>query len=130
VQAAGLIDLWTAGYLEPITPPPQPWHILAQQLMALALQEGGIGRHEWFSWVEAVPAFRDLSPGEVEALPIILRMERLVRVFRLTSRLEEGAPEGVVFELVKVVNNEAAHLRWLEEHEGALIEALGSALVA
>ena len=71
-----------------------------------------------------------LSPGEVEALPVILRVERLVRVFRLTSRLEEGAPEGVVFALVDVVNNEAAHLRWLEEHEGALIDALGSALVA
>jgi ATP-dependent Lhr-like helicase len=48
VQAAGLIDLWTAGYIEPMTPPPQPWHILAQQLMALALQERGIGRQEWF----------------------------------------------------------------------------------
>ena len=33
-----------------------------------------------------------LSPAEVAALPIILRMERLVRVFRLTSgRNEEGA---------------------------------------
>jgi ATP-dependent Lhr-like helicase len=35
--------------------------------MALALQEGGIGRNEWLSWVEAVPAFRDLKPREVEA---------------------------------------------------------------
>jgi ATP-dependent Lhr-like helicase len=36
--------------------------------MALALQEGGIGRAEWFSWVEAVPAFRALPLGEIAAL--------------------------------------------------------------
>ena len=28
--------------------PPKPFHILAQQLMALCLQERGIGRSEWF----------------------------------------------------------------------------------
>src|SRR5439155_9058730 len=32
VQAAGLIDLWASGYVEPITPPPDLYHILAQQL--------------------------------------------------------------------------------------------------
>jgi ATP-dependent Lhr-like helicase len=67
LRAAGLIRLWAAGHVEPAAAPPRPLHILAQQLMALALQEGGVGRHEWFSWVDAVPAFRDLTPGEVEA---------------------------------------------------------------
>ena len=38
---------------------PSRYHILAQQLMALALQERGIGRSEWLDWVGAVPAFRD-----------------------------------------------------------------------
>jgi hypothetical protein len=32
--------------------------------------------------------------------------------------------------LIHVVHVEAVHLRWLEEHEEALINALGSALVA
>jgi ATP-dependent Lhr-like helicase len=67
LRAAGLVRLWAAGHVEPVLAPPRPLHILAQQVMALALQEGGIGRHEWFSWVEAVPAFRGLAPGEVEA---------------------------------------------------------------
>jgi ATP-dependent Lhr-like helicase len=67
LRAGGLLRLWAAGHVEPILAPPRPLHILAQQLMALALQEGGIGRREWFSWVEAVPAFRDLPPGEVDA---------------------------------------------------------------
>jgi ATP-dependent Lhr-like helicase len=68
VQAAGLIDLWTAGYIEPITPPPQPWHILAQQLMALALQEQGIGRQEWLRWIKNVPAFARLPMAQIDAL--------------------------------------------------------------
>jgi ATP-dependent Lhr-like helicase len=67
LRAAALVRMWAAGHVEPALAPPRPLHILAQQLMALALQEGGIGRHEWFSWVAAVPAFRDLTPGEVEA---------------------------------------------------------------
>src|SRR5262249_31564522 len=67
LRAAGLLRLWAAGHVEAAVPPPRPLHILAQQLMALALQEGGVGRHEWFSWVEAVPAFRGLTPAEVEA---------------------------------------------------------------
>jgi ATP-dependent Lhr-like helicase len=68
LQAAALIDLWLEGYVEPIVPPPQPWHILAQQLMALALQEGGIGRTDWFRWVQGVQAFGIMSPDQVEGL--------------------------------------------------------------
>ena len=103
---------------------------LAAVLRTFARVPGGFDLDRCADLVAAYDEVDRLSPGEVEALPIILRVERLVRVFRLTSRLEEGAPEGVVHELIKVVNNEAAHLRWLEEHEEALIDALGSALVA
>ena len=56
------------------------------------------------------------------------------RVFRLTSgfvrRFGEGEPvDDVVDEIVTVAEAEAARLRWLEEHEPAFVEALGSALV-
>jgi ATP-dependent Lhr-like helicase len=78
LRASGLLRLWAAGYVEPVVAPPRPLHILAQQLMALALQEGGVGRQEWFSWVEAVLAFRDLTPGEVEVqVSWMLRQEIL-----------------------------------------------------
>ena len=40
---------------KPVEPPAEPYHILAQQLMALVLQERGIGRHTWFEWVASVP---------------------------------------------------------------------------
>ena len=103
---------------------------LAAALKTFARVPGGFDLDRCADLVAAYDEVDRLSPGEVEALPVILRVERLVRIFRLASRLEEGAPDGVVHELVKVVNNEAAHLRWLEEHEAALIEALGSALVA
>lgn len=68
VQAAGLIDLWAEGYVEPIEPPPMPLHVLAQQLMALTLQESGIGRIDWFQWIAGVPGFAAIPPENVDRL--------------------------------------------------------------
>lgn len=65
VQAAGLLDVWESGYVEPLTPPPAPYHIVAQQLMALALQEHGIGQREWFAWIHHVPAFAAMPAEHV-----------------------------------------------------------------
>lgn len=67
LRAAGLIELWSRGYVEPVSPPGDPRHVLAQQLMALALQERGIPRHEWFSWVRGVSGFNAFPGAEVEA---------------------------------------------------------------
>ena len=61
LRAAGLVELFHQGYVEPVTPPGQPYHILAQQIMALALQERGVGRHTWFEWVDSVPAFQEIE---------------------------------------------------------------------
>lgn len=68
IQAAGLIDLWAHGFVEPITAPPKPYHIIAQQLMALALQEKGIGRRDWVGWIKNVVAFAGLTALDVEHL--------------------------------------------------------------
>lgn len=57
LRAAALIELWQRGYVEPVKAPPCPYHILAQQLMALILQERGIGKSQWFSWIARVPGF-------------------------------------------------------------------------
>ncbi len=64
--AAGLIDLWRIGFVEPIVPPPIPFHIYAQQIMALALQLGGLGRRDWRDWIGAVPAFAELEDAKAE----------------------------------------------------------------
>ncbi|MCM3687699.1 DEAD/DEAH box helicase [Kocuria rosea] len=50
LEAAGLLLLWKRGFVEPITPPPHPRHLTAQQLLALALQEGAYGAHTWREW--------------------------------------------------------------------------------
>ena len=63
LRAAALVDLWRQGYVEPCSAPPEPYHILAQQLMALCLQERGIGRTEWFEWVAIGPRLRADGPG-------------------------------------------------------------------
>ena len=61
VRAAGLIDLWAEGFIEAIVPPALPYHILAQQLLALTLQEQGIGRSELWKWLGGLPAFREMQ---------------------------------------------------------------------
>jgi len=41
--ACGLVRLWKEGYVEPVIPPPEPWHLVAQQAMAFVLQTKGVG---------------------------------------------------------------------------------------
>lgn len=50
LEAAGLLLLWKRGFVEPITPLPHPRHLTAQQLLALALQEGAYGASTWRDW--------------------------------------------------------------------------------
>jgi ATP-dependent Lhr-like helicase len=68
LQAAALIDLWSTGYVEPIQPPREPYHILAQQLMALVLQEQGVGKSVWFDWVRGVSAFAEMPAQRIEQI--------------------------------------------------------------
>jgi len=42
LQAAALVELWRDGYVEPIKPPDLPYHLFAQQLLALLLQRGAV----------------------------------------------------------------------------------------
>lgn len=55
LRAAGLLHLWSQGFVEPIDPPRGPRHIVAQQLMALCLQEGQVGDSTWTEWWEGLP---------------------------------------------------------------------------
>jgi ATP-dependent Lhr-like helicase len=57
LRAAGLLDLWARGYVEPIEPPATPYHLFAQQIMALAMQTGGLVRKDWPLWIGSVPCF-------------------------------------------------------------------------
>jgi ATP-dependent Lhr-like helicase len=68
LRAAALICLRSAGFVEPIVPPPLPYHILAQQIMALSLQERGIGRHRWREWIGAMPGFATMDEADIEQI--------------------------------------------------------------
>jgi ATP-dependent Lhr-like helicase len=50
LHGAGLLHLWSQGFVEPVKPPPDPAHVMAQQLMALCLQEGQVGEATWPEW--------------------------------------------------------------------------------
>ncbi|MET8140178.1 DEAD/DEAH box helicase [Sphaerisporangium sp. NPDC005288] len=65
VQAAGLLLLWGRHWVEPVTPPPEPRHIVAQQLLALCLQERRVGDHVWPEW------WPGLAPFGPAATPIV-----------------------------------------------------------
>jgi ATP-dependent Lhr-like helicase len=59
VRAAGLLHLWARGYVEPVVGPPFPYHLLAQQLLALTLQEGSIATSRWSEIIGRLPVFAD-----------------------------------------------------------------------
>ncbi|MGH3303970.1 MAG: helicase-related protein, partial [Streptosporangiaceae bacterium] len=62
---AGLVLLWSRGFVEPVVAPPEPRHIVAQQLLALCLQEHRIGRAAW------VGEWNGLAPFDASAAPIL-----------------------------------------------------------
>jgi ATP-dependent Lhr-like helicase len=66
LRAGAILDLWERGYVEPVIPPKCPLHLLAQQLMALALQEKGVGIRDWRSWISRLPAFSECEESIVE----------------------------------------------------------------
>lgn len=68
LRASGLLRLWLDGYVEPTVPPPEPFHIFAQQLMALALQEGRVGRSAWREWLGQMPAFRAMASDHLREI--------------------------------------------------------------
>lgn len=62
VQSAALLSLWRAGFVEPVVPPPSPRHIAAQQLLALALQDGRYPLSEFAQWWPGLPWMRQAGP--------------------------------------------------------------------
>ncbi|MFI1563988.1 DEAD/DEAH box helicase [Streptomyces sp. NPDC020490] len=50
LSAAALLLAWSRGWVEPVTPPPEPRHLVAQQMLALCLQEHRVGENLWQEW--------------------------------------------------------------------------------
>lgn len=63
LQAAALLLLWGRGWVEPVTPPPVPRHLVAQQVLAAMLQEHTIGDQLWSEmWNGLAPFDRSATP--------------------------------------------------------------------
>jgi ATP-dependent helicase Lhr and Lhr-like helicase len=60
--SAGLLLAWSRGYVEPVSAPPDPRHIAAQQLLALCLQEGRVGEKVWKQWLPLPSLTGDAVP--------------------------------------------------------------------
>ncbi|BFU45760.1 DEAD/DEAH box helicase [Krasilnikovia sp. MM14-A1004] len=65
IEAAALLVLWGKGWVEPVVAPPEPRHIVAQQILALCLQEHRVGDQLWRHW------WNDLGPFGSSAEPIV-----------------------------------------------------------
>lgn len=59
LDAAAVLLLWGRGFVEDIVAPPHPRHLAAQQLLALALQEGSFGASDWSRWWGDLPLMAD-----------------------------------------------------------------------
>jgi len=68
LRAAALLALWKDGYVEPVEPPHHPLHLFAQQIMALALQTGGIGREDWKKQMADSPIFGSEDPKTLDGI--------------------------------------------------------------
>ncbi|WP_053743753.1 DEAD/DEAH box helicase [Streptomyces sp. NRRL WC-3618] len=65
LAAAALLLQWSRGWVEPVVAPPEPRHIVAQQILALCLQEHQIGDRLWQEW------WAGLGPFGQSAEPIV-----------------------------------------------------------
>ena len=86
LQAVALVELWLQGYVEPVCPPPMPFHIIAQQAMALCLQHSGLGRKELKDWLGKLPPAGAIEEEILENILDYLVHQRIletdgVRVF-------------------------------------------------
>ncbi|WP_308207745.1 helicase-related protein [Actinomadura madurae] len=63
LSAAALTLLWSRGYVEPVQAPPEPRHIVAQQFLAVCLQEHKVGNRLWAEhWNGLAPFDRSAEP--------------------------------------------------------------------
>lgn len=76
--AAALLRLWRSGYVEPVEPERNAYHVLAQQLLALVIQEGGAPVSDWWAWVQGAAAFSEVTDsGRAELVERMLAQDIL-----------------------------------------------------
>jgi ATP-dependent Lhr-like helicase len=87
--ACAITTLWRDKYVEHIKPPPMPWHMVAQQMMALVLEKPGTPAHEVVSTGRS--QFPELAAMTVEAVFEFMVAKGILLV---SSGLTSMGPEG------------------------------------
>lgn len=87
--ACAITTLWREKCVEHIKPPPLPWHMVAQQMLALVLESPGLPAHEVVRVVRA--QFPDLDPETVATVFDFMVHKGLLFV---SSGLVSMGPEG------------------------------------
>ncbi|MFC4562831.1 DEAD/DEAH box helicase [Nocardiopsis mangrovi] len=62
LRASALLHLWGRHWVEAVDPTPEPRHIIAQQLLALCLQEAQVGERLWAEWWPGLEPFAHAEP--------------------------------------------------------------------
>ncbi len=70
---AAFLRLWRAGWIEPVNPDSASHHVLAQQLLALTLQEHGVAAADWWAWLSGAACFSTVTEEERASL-----LERMI----------------------------------------------------
>lgn len=91
LQSIALLRLAESGWVEDVQPAAHAMHVLAHQVMALILQEGGISRHKLLPWVEAAYPFSSIRPERLQELvDTMLQREILYEADGLLSLGQRG----------------------------------------
>jgi ATP-dependent Lhr-like helicase len=87
--ACAITTLWREKFVEHIKPPPLPWHMVAQQMMALVLERPGLPAHEVV--LVAQSQFPELDATTVATVFEFMVMKGILFV---SSGLASMGPEG------------------------------------
>jgi len=68
LQAVTIVRLAESGWVEDVVPQARAFHILAHEVMALVLQEGGISRYRILPWIRRAWPFHAIEGGELQRI--------------------------------------------------------------
>lgn len=67
-RTAALVRLYRSGFVEPVSLRQRSAHLLAHQMLALAIQEGGIPASDWWAWIAHATPFQALTEADRQEL--------------------------------------------------------------
>ena len=109
LQTIALVRLAEDGWVEDVKATTRALHVLAHQVMALVLQEGGLSRHRMLAWVGKAYPFADITESDLLGLiDTMLHRQILYEadgVISLGSRGEELYGRKNFFELYAVFSS-------------------------